>query len=173
MAYSYSHIYKIPCTGLRFFTVYGPYGRPDMAYFKFAEAIKAGKPIDVFNNGLMKRDFTYIDDIITGLLKIMSVVPIDEKHQGSNAKAPFKLFNIGNNNPVNLLDFIDIIGSALGKKVEKNMLPMQAGDVPETYADIDDLFLEIGFKPKTSINSGIHDFIVWYNKYKSKTSSKE
>ena len=173
MAFSYSHLYKIPCTGLRFFTVYGPYGRPDMAYFKFAEAINAGQPIDVYNNGLMKRDFTYIDDIVEGLLKVMSVVPKDEKSRKSGAKAPFKVFNIGNNNPVNLLDFIETIESKLGKKVKKNMLPMQAGDVPETYADIDDLFLEIGFKPKTSINSGIHDFIVWYKKYKNKTSSKE
>jgi UDP-glucuronate 4-epimerase len=167
MAFSYSHLYKIPCTGLRFFTVYGPYGRPDMAYFKFAEAINAGQPIDVYNNGLMKRDFTYIDDIITGLLKIMTVVPMDEKHQGSNAKAPFKVFNIGNNNPVNLLDFIETIGTALGKKVEKNMLPMQAGDVPETYADIDGLYSEIGFKPQTRIENGILKFVDWYKVYKA------
>ena len=165
MAFSYSHLYKIPCTGLRFFTVYGPYGRPDMAYFKFAEAINAGQPIDVYNNGLMKRDFTYIDDIIAGLLKIMSVVPMDKKHQGSNAKAPFKVFNIGNNNPVNLLDFIETIGSALGKKVEKNMLPMQAGDVPETYADIDDLYEEIKFRPSTTLHEGMKKFVDWLNKY--------
>ena len=173
MAFSYSHLYKIPCTGLRFFTVYGPYGRPDMAYFKFAEAISRGQSIDVYNNGLMKRDFTYIDDIVEGLVKVMSVVPKDKKGHISNAKAPFKVFNIGNNSPVNLLDFIEIIGIALDKKVEKNMLPMQAGDVPETYADIDDLFVEIGFKPKTSIKLGIHDFITWYQRYKNKTSSKE
>lgn len=173
LAFSYSHLYKIPTSGLRFFTVYGPYGRPDMAYFKFAEAINSGKPIDVYNNGQMKRDFTYIDDIVEGLLKVMSAVPQDKKSPKSNAKAPFNIFNIGNNNPTNLLDLIEIIESELGKKVEKNMLPMQPGDVPETYAEIDDLFLKIGFKPKTSIDLGIQNFIAWYKKYKYKSSSME
>ncbi|MDB3976417.1 NAD-dependent epimerase/dehydratase family protein [Gammaproteobacteria bacterium] len=172
MAHSYSHLYKIPCTGLRFFTVYGPYGRPDMAYFKFAEAINKGQSIDVYNNGFMKRDFTYIDDIVEGLLKVQSIVPDDKDNKISGAKAPFKIFNLGNNKPVNLIDFIEIIGSALNKDVKKNMLPMQAGDVLETYADIDDLFLEIGFKPKTSIESGIRDFISWYQEYMNKTLIK-
>ncbi len=166
MAYSYSHLYKIPCTGLRFFTVYGPYGRPDMAYFKFADAINNGKSIDVYNNGIMKRDFTYIDDIVEGLLKVQSILPDDKENKISGAKAPFKIFNLGNNKPVNLIDFIEIIGSALNKDVKKNMLPMQAGDVLETYADIDDLFDEIGFKPLTSIEKGISHFVTWYKSYK-------
>ena len=165
MAYSYSHLYKIPCTGLRFFTVYGPYGRPDMAYFKFADAINNGKPIDVYNNGRMKRDFTYIDDIIEGLLKVQSIIPDDKENKISSANAPFKIFNLGNNKPVNLIDFIEIIGSALNKEVKKNMLPMQAGDVLETYADIDDLFDEIGFKPRTSIEKGIAHFVTWFKSY--------
>jgi len=168
MAHAYSHLYGIPTTGLRFFTVYGPYGRPDMAYYKFAEAINSDQTIDVYNNGDMKRDFTYIDDIVDGLIKVILRVPEDTAHLGTDARAPFKVFNLGNNNPVNLLDFIETIGSALNKEVEKNMLPMQPGDVPETYADIDDLYDTIGFKPKTCIEEGIFNFVDWYKSYKLK-----
>ena len=165
IGFAYSHLYKIPCTGLRFFTVYGPYGRPDMAYYKFAEAINAGHTIDVYNYGDMKRDFTYIDDITEGLVRIVTKIPKDIMDPSSYAQAPFKIFNIGNNTPVNLLDFIDIIGKALNKRVKKNLLPMQQGDVPETFADIDDLYNEIGFKPKTPIDEGIEKFISWYTDY--------
>jgi len=162
LAYSYSHLFNIPCTGLRFFTVYGPYGRPDMAYYLFAKAIDEGKPIDVFNDGKMKRDFTYIDDIVDGMLHVTEKVPTLCSPETSNATAPFKVFNIGNNEPTKLGYFIELIELALSKKAKINFMPMQAGDVKLTYADIDDLTEEYGFSPKTTLEEGIQHFVRWY-----------
>ncbi len=162
LAFSYSHLFKIPSTGLRFFTVYGPYGRPDMAYYNFTKLINEGKEINVFNNGDMKRDFTYIDDIIYGITRLINKPPAERDIKESNARAPFNIFNIGNNNPVTLRRFISAIESSLGKKAIEIKLPMQPGDVPITYADIDDLYEYIGFKPTTSIEDGISKFVDWY-----------
>ena len=167
MAHSYSHLYNIPTTGLRFFTVYGPYGRPDMAYFSFTKKILAGEPINVFNNGDMKRDFTYIDDIIKGIVKIIDKPPAPQRSTITTATAPYKIYNIGNNQPVTLRRFITAIEDACGKKDQENLLPMQAGDVPITYADIDELVDDIGFKPDTSIEQGIEKFVYWYKQYYS------
>ena len=165
MAHAYAHLYGIPSTGLRFFTVYGPYGRPDMAYFKFTKAILEGQPIDVYNNGVMRRDFTYIDDIIEGIVRLMPKAPGVQKPDTSNAEAPFKVYNIGNNNPVELSRFIKAIETATGIDAKRNNLPMQAGDVPVTYADVDDLMADVGFKPDTSIEDGIERFVQWYREY--------
>lgn len=165
IAHSYSHLYKMPCTGLRFFTVYGPFGRPDMAYYSFTKAIDDGNPIDVFNQGKMLRDFTYIDDIVEGISMIVEKKPKLSKNNLSNANAPFRVFNIGNNNPVTLKRFIEAIEIALSKEAIKNMLPMQKGDVPTTYADIDDLTNEYGFHPNTTIEEGITKFVDWYRSY--------
>ena len=162
LAHSYSHLFQLPCTGLRFFTVYGPYGRPDMAYYSFTKAIYEGRPIDIYNHGNMKRDFTYIDDIVDGILKVVQKVPSPIKRASTNAGAPFRLFNIGNNNPVPLSRFREAIEAAMSKQAVKNMLPMQSGDVPITYADIDDLVDEYGFHPSTSIEQGISKFVKWY-----------
>ncbi|HBR18567.1 MAG TPA: capsular biosynthesis protein CpsI [Deltaproteobacteria bacterium] len=168
MAHTYSSLYKIPCTGLRFFTVYGPWGRPDMALFIFTKAILEGKPIDVFNYGKMQRDFTYIDDIIEGVVRVIAIIPEpDIKWSGnapdpSSSYAPYRLYNIGNNNPVELMRFIEVLEDCLGRKAKKNLLPMQAGDVPATYADVDDLMKDVGFKPKTPIEDGIRKFVEWY-----------
>lgn len=162
LAHSYSHLFQLPCTGLRFFTVYGPYGRPDMAYYSFTKAIHEGRSIDVFNHGDMKRDFTYIDDIVDGILKVVQKVPGPIERASTNAVAPFRVFNIGNNNPVPLSRFIEAIEAAMSKPAVKNMLPMQSGDVPLTYADIDDLVDEYGFRPSTSIEQGISKFVEWY-----------
>ena len=162
LAHSYSHLFQLPCTGLRFFTVYGPYGRPDMAYYSFTKAIHEGRSIDVFNHGDMKRDFTYIDDIVDGILKVVQKVPGPIERASTNAVAPFRVFNIGNNNPVPLSRFIEAIEAAMSKPAVKNMLPMQSGDVPVTYADIDDLVDEYGFHPSTSIEQGISKFVEWY-----------
>jgi UDP-glucuronate 4-epimerase len=162
IAHSYSHLFNIPSTGLRFFTVYGPYGRPDMAYFKFTKLIEDNKKIDIYNNGQMKRDFTYIDDIIEGIFKVIKSPPKPMISDITNAKAPFRLLNIGNNNPVTLDRFIKAIEKALSKKAKKNMLPMQDGDVPITFADISDLSEQFGFKPSTSIEDGIYEFVRWY-----------
>lgn len=159
MAYSYSHLYGIPTVGLRFFTVYGPWGRPDMAYFIFTHKILNGSSIDVFNQGAMSRDFTYIDDIITGLLKI-----IYTKHQ-STTQAPYKLYNIGNSQPVNLLDFIECIEEKLGIKAEKKFLPLQPGDVTTTWADVTDLQTDFDYAPNTPIEEGVSQFIDWYKHY--------
>jgi UDP-glucuronate 4-epimerase len=173
MAHVYSSLYNIPTTGLRFFTVYGPWGRPDMAYFSFTKAIMEGKPIDVFNNGNMKRDFTYIDDIIEGIIRVMDKVPQPnpawdrENPDPGTSYAPYRLYNIGNNEPVDLMRFIAILEDCLGKKVQKNMLPMQSGDVPVTYADVDDLMRDVGFKPSTPLSEGIKKFVVWYKSYYS------
>ena len=167
MAHSYSHLYNIPTTGLRFFTVYGPYGRPDMAYFSFTKKILAGEPINVFNNGDMQRDFTYIDDIVKGIIRIMDKAPSPQYSTITTATAPYKIYNIGNNQPVTLRRFITAIESACDKKAQENLLPMQAGDVPITYADIDELVDDIGFKPETSIEDGIEKFVAWYKQYYS------
>lgn len=165
MAHTYSHLYDIPTTGLRFFTVYGPYGRPDMAYFSFTKKILAGETIDVFNNGEMKRDFTYIDDIVEGITRLIDKVPTSQSSLTSAATAPYKVYNIGNNQPITLRRFITAIESACGKKAQENLLPMQAGDVPVTYADIDELMNDIGFKPSTTIEEGISRFVKWYKEY--------
>ena len=167
MAHSYSHLYNIPTTGLRFFTVYGPYGRPDMAYFSFTKKILAGEPINVFNNGDMQRDFTYIDDIVNGIIRIINKAPSPQHSTITTAAAPYKIYNIGNNQPVTLRRFITAIEDACGKKAQENLLPMQAGDVPITYADIDELVEDIGFKPETSIEEGIKQFVDWYKVYYS------
>jgi len=171
MAHSYSHLYDLPCTGLRFFTVYGPWGRPDMALFLFTKAILADKQIQVFNHGKMQRDFTYIDDIVEGILRIMGRIPApnpawhgDSPDPGSSY-ARYRIYNIGNNHPVSLTDFIAAIEKALGKKAKKDFLPMQPGDVPATYADIDDLIRYVGFKPATPLEEGIARFIQWYHEY--------
>jgi len=171
MAHTYSALYKIPTTGLRFFTVYGPYGRPDMALFLFTKAIVEGKTIDVYNNGQMRRDFTYVDDIVEGITRLIPKPSLPNKNwNGLNPDpatsfAPYRIFNIGNNNPVGLLSFIEVIERRLGKKAKVNLMPIQDGDVPETFADIDDLEKEIGFKPVTSIESGVDKFINWYVDY--------
>jgi len=171
MAHTYSYLYGLPCTGLRFFTVYGPWGRPDMALFLFTKAILEGKPINVFNHGKMKRDFTYIDDIIEGVTRITGRTPTANPAWDSNAPdpsssvAPYKIYNIGNNNTVELARFIEVIEEQLGKKADKHYLPLQPGDVPMTYADVDDLIADVGFKPSTSIEVGIAKFIEWYRSY--------
>jgi UDP-glucuronate 4-epimerase len=162
LAHSYSHLFNIPCTGLRFFTVYGPYGRPDMAYYSFTKAISEGSPIDVFNSGIMQRDFTYIDDVVEGILRLIDLIPLPQAHVGTNSAAPFRVLNIGNNKPVSLRRFIGAIERSLGKKAIENLLPMQAGDVPITYADIEPLFKLCGFQPNTSIEEGIDKFVKWY-----------
>ena len=168
MAHTYSHLYKLPTTGLRFFTVYGPWGRPDMALYLFTKAIVEDKPIDVFNYGNMQRDFTYIDDIVEGVIRVNDNPPkgnpawSGKKPDPSSSKAPYKIYNIGNNNPVKLMDFIEAIEKKLGKAAKKNMLPLQPGDVPSTYADVSDLVEDLGYKPQTSIQEGINNFIDWY-----------
>ncbi|NMA84150.1 MAG: NAD-dependent epimerase [Epulopiscium sp.] len=173
MAHTYSHLYGIPTTGLRFFTVYGPYGRPDMAYFSFTKDILAGKPIKVFNHGKMERDFTYIDDIVEGIVKLIDKAPTDNKDWDeskddlSTSFAPYKIYNIGNNNPVQLMRFINALESALGKKAEKVYMDMQPGDVLRTYADVSDLERDINFKPSTSIEEGLQKFVDWYEEYYS------
>jgi UDP-glucuronate 4-epimerase len=171
IAHVYSHLYKLPATGLRFFTVYGPWGRPDMAYFKFVKAIKEGKPIDVYNFGKMKRDFTYIDDVIEGVVRVMHQPPQSNPDTSTNPpelsmnKDYYKVYNIGNNSPVELMTFIEVIEKALGKTAKKNLLPMQPGDVPCTYADVNELIRDVGFKPSTTIDEGIQRFVQWYVDY--------
>ncbi|MBA2649817.1 MAG: NAD-dependent epimerase [Legionella sp.] len=171
MAHSYSHLFKLPTTGLRFFTVYGPWGRPDMALFKFTQAIMAGKQIDIFNHGKMVRDFTYIDDIVEGIVRIIHKPATPDKTfnplipDPAISDAPYKIFNIGNNNPIPLMSYIEALESALGKEAKKNYLPMQAGDVPATASDTQALNQWIGFKPNTSISKGIENFVHWYRAY--------
>lgn len=168
MAHAYSHLYQLPVTGLRFFTVYGPWGRPDMAYFKFAKAILAEKPIDVYNHGKMKRDFTYIDDIVKGVIKVMEMPPLpNENIYEEGTSAPYGIYNIGNNHPVELKIFIETLETLLGKKAIKNMLPMQPGDVPATYADITELTSRTGFVPQTPLKEGLERFVKWYISYHS------
>lgn len=171
LAHTYSHLYGLPCTGLRFFTVYGPWGRPDMALFLFTRAILSGQPIQVFNHGNMKRDFTYIDDIIEGVTRIMKQLPAPDPDWSGDAPdpgtsyAPYRIYNIGNNRPVGLLEFIETIEEALGRKADKIFMDLQPGDVAETYADIDDLSEAVAFRPQTSIKMGIQRFIDWYRDY--------
>ncbi|MEK6553577.1 MAG: NAD-dependent epimerase [Bacteroidota bacterium] len=173
MAHTYSSLYKLPCTGLRFFTVYGPWGRPDMALFIFTKAILEGNPINVFNFGKMQRDFTYIDDIIEGVVRVMNKIAepnpdwSSDNPDAATSYAPYKLYNIGNNNPVELMHFIEVLEYYLDKQAVKNLLPIQQGDVPATYADIDDLVRDVDFKPSTSIEEGIKRFIEWYKCYNS------
>ncbi len=171
MAHTYSHLYGLPTTGLRFFTVYGPWGRPDMALFLFTDAILAGRPIDVFNNGRMRRDFTYVDDIVEGVIRVLDrTATPDPDWQATSpdpagSSAPYRVYNIGNNEPVELMHLIETIESCLGMTAEKNMMPMQPGDVPETHADIDDLERDTGFRPSTSVEEGVARFVEWYREY--------
>lgn len=171
MAHTYAALYNIPTTGLRFFTVYGPWGRPDMALFLFTKAILEGKAIDVYNYGRMKRDFTYIDDIVEGLVRLLPRIPQPDKNWSgmhpdpATSFAPYRLYNIGNNKPVELMRFIEVLEEKLGRKAEKNFLPIQDGDVPETYADVNDLMRDTGFKPSTSIEEGIGKFVDWYKSF--------
>ncbi|WP_109606023.1 NAD-dependent epimerase [Oceanotoga teriensis] len=174
MAHTYSHLYNIPTTGLRFFTVYGPWGRPDMAYFSFTNNIMSGKPIKVFNHGNMERDFTYIDDIVEGIYKLLNKIPQKNKNWDetkddlSSSFAPYKIYNIGNNKPVKLMDFINTLEDKIGKQAEKIYMDMQPGDVFRTYADTTDLENEIGFKPSTTIDEGLANFAKWYKEYYNK-----
>jgi UDP-glucuronate 4-epimerase len=171
MAHTYSHLYRLPTTGLRFFTVYGPWGRPEMAPFLFTKAILEGRPIDVFNEGRMRRDFTYIDDIVEGVVRVCDRVATphpdwsgDRPDPGTSA-APYRLYNIGNNNPVELMRLIAVLEAALGRTAVKRLLPMQPGDVPATYADVDDLTHDVGFKPVTPIEEGVRRFVAWYREF--------
>jgi len=171
MAHTYSHLYGLPTTGLRFFTVYGPWGRPDMALFLFTEAILAGRPIDVFNNGQMRRDFTFVDDIVEGVVRVLDrTAAPDSTWQATSpdpasSSGPYRVYNIGNNEPVELMHLIETIENCLGMTAKKNMMPMQPGDVPETHADIDDLERDTGFRPSTSIEEGVGRFVEWYRAY--------
>ena len=171
MAHTYSSLYNLPTTGLRFFTVYGPWGRPDMALFLFTKAILEGRSIDVFNHGKMQRDFTYVDDIVEGVMRVADNVPTPNSSWSGDTPdpgtsyAPYRIYNIGNNSPVELMRFIEVLEECLGRKAEKNLLPIQAGDVPATYADVDDLTRDVGFKPATSIEDGIRRFVEWYRGY--------
>ncbi len=171
MAHTYSHLYGLPTTGLRFFTVYGPWGRPDMALFLFTKAILEGKPIQVFNEGRMRRDFTYIDDIVEGVFRTSEHIASPNPEWQSDhpdpgtSRAPFRVYNIGNNQPVELNDFIAAIEQAIGRKAERQLMPMQPGDVPATFADIDDLEKDVGFRPKTPIEEGVNRFVAWYREY--------
>ena len=171
MAHSYAHLYGLPCTGLRFFTVYGPWGRPDMALFLFTRAILEGRPIDVFNYGRHKRDFTYIDDIVEGVVRVLGKPPAPDpawngdQPNPASSRAPYRLYNIGNNQPVELMRVIELLEAALGKRAQKNFLPMQVGDVPDTFANVDDLMEAVGFRPATSIEEGVRRFVEWYREY--------
>jgi len=171
MAHTYSHLYRIPTTGLRFFTVYGPWGRPDMALFMFTRNILAGKPIDVFNYGNHRRDFTYIDDIVEGVVRVLDRVPqpnpdwSGDTPDSASSNAPYRLYNIGNNQPVELMHYIEVLEGCLGMQAEKNMLPLQPGDVPATYADVTDLVRDVGYKPDMSVEQGIENFVAWYRDY--------
>lgn len=171
MAHTYAHLYGLPCTGLRFFTVYGPWGRPDMALFLFTRAILDGKPIDVYNHGKMQRDFTYIDDVVEGVVRVLDRVPAPneawsgDRPDPGTSWAPYRLYNIGNHSPVELLRFIEVLEGALGRKAEKKLLPMQPGDVPATYADVSDLVRDVGFQPSTPIEVGIPRFVEWYRRF--------
>lgn len=174
MAHTYAHLYQLPVTGLRFFTVYGPWGRPDMALFLFTKNILAGKPIDVFNYGNHRRDFTFVDDIAQGIVRAMDRPATGNEGWDGNSpdpgtsKAPYRLYNIGNNEPVELLRYIELVEKYLGKKAQKNLLPLQQGDVPDTFADIEDLVRDVGYKPATSVEEGVRRFIEWYVAYYGK-----
>lgn len=171
MSHTYSHLYGLPTTGLRFFTVYGPWGRPDMALFKFTKSILEGKSIDVYNHGDMRRDFTYIDDIVEGIIRIQDVIPTHddkwtvETGTAASSNAPYRVYNIGNGNPVKLLDFIESLEKSLGVKADKNMMPMQPGDVYQTYAEVEDLFDATQHRPSMSVENGVEQFVQWYKKF--------
>jgi UDP-glucuronate 4-epimerase len=171
MAHTYSHLYQLPTTGLRFFTVYGPWGRPDMALFLFTKNILAGKPIDVFNYGNHRRDFTYIDDIVEGVVRVIDSVATPNPEWSGDApdsassKGPYRLYNIGNNQPVELMHYIEVLENCLGRKSEKNLLPLQPGDVPDTYADVSDLVRDVGYKPDMSVEQGVANFVAWYRDF--------
>jgi UDP-glucuronate 4-epimerase len=171
MAHTYSHLYRLPTTGLRFFTVYGPWGRPDMALFKFTRAILADEPIEVFNYGKHRRDFTYIDDIVEGVIRVLDRVPTPNPDwsgaapDSATSNAPYRLYNIGNNQPVELMHYIEVLEQCLGKSAEKRLLPLQPGDVPDTYADVADLVADLGYQPATSVEDGVGRFVDWYRGY--------
>ncbi len=171
MAHTYAHLFNLPCSGLRFFTVYGPWGRPDMALFIFTKSIFEDKPIDLFNFGKMKRDFTYIDDIVTGVLHVLDkpaapdLTWVGDSPKPESSAAPYRLYNIGSHSPVALMKFVEVIEDVIGKKAIKNLLPLQLGDVPETYADIGELMEHYGFEPLTSLKEGVRKFVAWYREY--------
>ncbi|MGJ8693627.1 MAG: NAD-dependent epimerase [Thalassotalea sp.] len=171
MSHTYSHLYGVPTTGLRFFTVYGPWGRPDMALFKFTKKIVEGDAIDVYNNGDMRRDFTYIDDIVEGIIRIQDVIPQPNENwtveagNAATSSAPYRVFNIGNGNPVKLTEFIDALEDSLGMTADKNLMPMQPGDVYQTYAEVEDLFAATGYKPKMTVQQGVQNFVDWYKNF--------
>ncbi|MBN2886366.1 MAG: NAD-dependent epimerase/dehydratase family protein, partial [Chromatiaceae bacterium] len=171
MAHSYSHLYGLPTTGLRFFTVYGPWGRPDMALFKFTRAILAGEPIEVFNHGHHRRDFTYIDDIVEGVIRVLDRVPggnpqwSGDQPDAASSRAPYLLYNIGNQQPVELMDYIRELEHALGRTAEMRLLPLQPGDVPDTFADVSDLARDTGYRPATPVSEGVGRFVDWYRSF--------
>lgn len=171
MAHTYSHLYGLPVTGLRFFTVYGPWGRPDMSLFLFTRSILAGQPIEVFNYGHHRRDFTYIDDIVEGVMRVIDAVArpnpawAGDSPDPGTSRAPYRLYNIGNNNPVNLLRFIEVLEGCLGRVADKKLLPLQLGDIPDTYADVKDLVDDIGYRPATPVEVGVERFVNWYRDY--------
>jgi UDP-glucuronate 4-epimerase len=178
MAHTYSHLFALPTTGLRFFTVYGPWGRPDMALFLFTKNILAGKPIDVFNYGKHRRDFTYIDDIVEGVIRTLDKVPASnpdwsgDDPDSATSLSPYRLYNIGNNSPVELMHYIEVLETCLGKKAEQNLLPLQPGDVPDTYANVEDLVNDMGYKPETSVEDGVSRFVDWYLDFYKKMDAK-
>jgi UDP-glucuronate 4-epimerase len=171
MAHTYSHLYRLPTTGLRFFTVYGPWGRPDMALFRFTRKMLAGEAIDVFNYGKHRRDFTYIDDIVEGVIRVLDRVPepspdwSGDNPDSASSTAPYALYNIGNNQPVELMRYIEVLEDCLGMKAEKNLLPLQPGDVPDTYADVQELVRDVGYKPDMSVEQGVANFVTWYRDF--------
>jgi UDP-glucuronate 4-epimerase len=171
MAHAYAHLYDLPCTGLRFFTVYGPWGRPDMALFLFTRAILEGRPIDVYNQGRMRRDFTYIDDVVEGIARVLAkpAAPDPEwsgdRPDPGTSRAPYRVYNIGNDEPVDLLRYIEVLEASLGRPAHKNLLPLQPGDVPATRADVDDLVRDFGYKPRVSVEAGVARFVEWYRAY--------
>jgi UDP-glucuronate 4-epimerase len=171
MAHGYAHLFRIPCTGLRFFTVYGPWGRPDMAAFIFTKAILEGRPITLFNEGRMRRDFTYIDDIVEGVVRVLDRVPEPNLRYSSDAPdpasslAPYRVYNIGNHSPVELLRFVEILENEWGRKADKRLLPMEPGDVPASFADVTELARDVGFAPRTTIEAGLKEFARWYREY--------
>jgi UDP-glucuronate 4-epimerase len=171
MAHTYAHLYGLPCTGLRFFTVYGPWGRPDMALFLFTQAILEGRPIDVFNHGRMQRDFTYVDDVVEGVVRVLARAPrpdpgwSGERPDPGTSRAPYRIYNIGNGRPVELARYIEVLEACLGRKAERNLLPLQPGDVPVTQADVEDLVRDFGYRPHTTVEEGIARFVEWYRAY--------
>jgi UDP-glucuronate 4-epimerase len=171
MAHTYAHLYGLPCTGLRFFTVFGPWGRPDMALFLFTKAILEDRPIDVFNEGRMQRDFTYVDDVVEGVVRVLAKPPapdptwVGDRPDPGTSRAPYRVYNIGNDRPVELMRYIEVLERCLGKRARMNLLPMQPGDVPATRADVDDLARDFGYRPRTTVEEGVARFVEWYRAY--------